>query len=90
MNLLPLALGWAVLATGVLVLAVYRRLVSRKEDDYLHVNTDVAAQQTVVAKKLENIDRWGKVLTVIVAILGLALLALFMYNGWTDSSRIAG
>lgn len=87
MYLTPLAVSWAVLATAVLVLAFYRRSVARKEDDYLHVNSDVAAQQTAVAKKLEGIDRWGKLLTIIVAAFGLILFVLFMYNGWVNPPR---
>ncbi len=82
MNLIPLVVSWAVLATAVLVLAFYRRAVANKEDDYLHVNADVAAQQTAVAKKLEAIDRWGKILTIVAAVFGLIIIALFMYNGW--------
>ena len=89
MNLLPLVLSWAVLATIVIGLAVYRSVVARKEDDYLHVNTDVASQQRAVATKLEHIERWGKLLTIVVALYALVLLGMFLYNGWVDSTRVA-
>ena len=82
MNLIPLVVSWAVLATAVLVLALYRRAVANKEDDYVHVENDVSAQQVAVAKKLEAIDKWGKILTIIAAAFGLIIIALFMYNGW--------
>ena len=87
MNLIPLVVTWAVLATAVLALAFYRRAVASKEDDYLHVNNDVAAQQTAMAKKLEMIDRWGKILTIIAAVFGVILLGLFMYDGWINPPR---
>lgn len=82
MNLIPLVVSWAVLATAVLVLAFYRRAIASKEDDYIHVNTDVAAQQSSLAKRLEAIDRWGKILTIVAAVFGLFVIAMFMYNGW--------
>ncbi len=82
MNLVPLVVIWAILATAVLVLAFYRRMVANKEDDYVHVEHDVSAQQMSVAKKLEVIDKWGKILTVITAAFGLIIIAVFLYNGW--------
>jgi hypothetical protein len=87
MNMIPLVVSWAVLASAVLALALYRKSVAAKEDDYLHVNTDVAMQQTAVAKKLEAIDRWGKILTIVAAAFGLLLLGLFLYNGWMNPPK---
>ncbi len=89
MNLLPLVVAWGALATVVLALAFYRRSVANKEDDFLHVNTNVAAQQVALAKKLEVIDRWGKILTVIAAVFAVILFGLFLYNGWTEGARIS-
>ncbi len=91
MNLLPMFISWAALASSVLALAFYRRVVANKEDDYVHVSTavstDVSAQQIAVANKLQTIDRWGKILTVVAAVFGLALLGVFLYNGWTNPPR---
>lgn len=65
-------------------------MISRKEDDYLHVDSNVAVQQQeAVAKKLETIDKWGKILTVVAVVFALVLLGIFLYNGWNDSGRIA-
>ncbi len=94
MKLLPFVIIWAVLATGVLCLALYRRFIATKEDDTLHVSSDagssVATQQTEIAKKLEAIDHWGKLLTIIVAALGVLLLAWFLYMGWQQGGRLSG
>jgi hypothetical protein len=87
MNLVPLTVLWAVLASVVMALAAYRRKVANKEDDYLHMSTDVAAQQLAVAKKLEVIDKWGKILTIAAAVLGVILFALFLYNGWVNPPK---
>ncbi|MBS1872711.1 MAG: hypothetical protein JSU00_05825 [Acidobacteria bacterium] len=89
MNLIPLVVSWAVLATAVLALALYRRTVALKEDDYLHVGNDVAAQQVALAKRLADIDKWGKILTIAAAVFGLILLALFLYNGWMNPPKAA-
>jgi hypothetical protein len=89
MNIMPLAVIWAVLATVVLALALYRRSIAAKEDDIVHVNVDVTPKQEAINRKLEAIDRWGKILTVIVVLYALILLGLFLYNGWQNSGRIA-
>lgn len=89
MNMIPLVVSWAVLATAVLALAFYRRAIANKEDDYLHVSTDVASQQIALAKKLEVIDKWGKILTIAAAVFGLIILALFLYNGWINPPKAA-
>jgi hypothetical protein len=90
MNLTPWVVSWAVMASVVLGLAIYRKMVARKEDDFLHVDAQQIAQQEVVAKKLEQIDKWGKSLTIVVGIFALVLLGMMLYNGWHESSRIAG
>lgn len=87
MNMLGLVIAWAALATVVLVLAIYRRSLVRK-DEIIHVGADINALQTV-NKKLQVIDRWGKILTVIAFVFALVLLGMFLYNGWNQSSRIA-
>lgn len=88
MNLMPFVISWAVLATVVLGLVIYRRGVANKEDDFLHVDGHTAAQQEAIAKKLDSIDKWGKTLTVIAFVYALVILSVFLYNGWTESSRI--
>ena len=91
MTLIPYAVVWAVLATVVLALYIWRRAVAKNEDETLHVLDAEAAQisqQVVIAKKLEVIDRWGKTLTVIVVIYALVLAALYIYNVWEASTRV--
>lgn len=88
MNIMPLAVGWAVLASVVAGLAFYRRIVTRNEDDYLHVDAAATAQQQAMAKKLESIDKWGKLLTIVAGIWGMLLVGLILYNQWTQGSQI--
>ena len=88
--LTPFLASWIVMACGVVALAIYRKTISSHEDDTLHVsalsNINVS-HQADVAHRLEVIDRWGKLLTVIAAVYGLALAALYTYQMWVEGSR---
>lgn len=87
-NLFPFAVIWALLATLVLLLIVYRYVIARKEDDTLHVLHEAGSvtQQVSVAQKLEQIDRWGKVLTVVTILYGAALAGVFLYRSFMQAS----
>jgi len=87
-----LSILWAILATAVVVLAVYRKLATRSEDDLIHVrdiDTAVISKQSTLAKTLDVIDRWGKTLTVIVVAYGLVLLGSFLYTSWEQSQQLS-
>lgn len=78
------------MACGVAALAIYRKTISSHEDDTLHVSASTVvnvSHQADVAHRLEVIDRWGKLLTVIAAVYGLALGALYTYQMWVEGSR---
>jgi hypothetical protein len=80
---------WAVLATVVVFLALYRRRVYLKSDELLHVLDEEAPlvpAQEAIGKKLEKIDRWGKTLTVIVILYALAIGGLYFYRMFTDTT----
>jgi len=93
MNLLPFAIGWCVLAAVVVGLIIYRRAVSGGEDDTLHVGDPtgaIVARQEMLAKKLESLDRWGKILTIVLVLYGLGLAAGYLYNAWTSTATYSG
>lgn len=89
MNLLPFAIAWAVLGVIVLSLALMRRSVTANEDDSIHLGATTGAidQQVTTAKKLEAIDKWGKILTVVLAVSGLALVILYGMQVWEATSK---
>lgn len=89
MTLIPLVLSWAVLATVVLGLAVYRKTVARGADAYIHFDAPATIQQEVITNKLEVIDKWGKLLTIVAAIFAVVLLGAFLYHGWVGSNSIS-
>ena len=93
MNLLPYFIVWAVLACVVIGLLIYRRTLSGQEDDTLHVSDptgSISSHQVMLARKLEVIDRWGKILTVIALLYGVALLGAYLYVGWVRSTQFIG
>jgi preprotein translocase subunit SecG len=81
-NLIPYVAVWAVVALSVIVLLVMRKMVASKEDDQLHVLNGASEQQVSVASKLEVIDRWGKILTVVAVVLGLAIATVYVYTSF--------
>jgi hypothetical protein len=85
MSLIPYAAVLAVLVLAILGLLVYRKKVAGSVDQSLHVTQggDLSRQAAVVSK-LDQIDRWGKILTVIAVLYALAVLAMFLYKNFTQ------
>ncbi|MGD0771655.1 MAG: hypothetical protein ABSC05_02420 [Candidatus Solibacter sp.] len=80
MNFLPLAIVWIVLALVVLALFLWRQAVARNEDDSLHVMHGTITSQTSLSQKLDVIDKWGKILTVITVVMGLLIAAAYIWE----------
>ena len=81
----PFVVLWAVLALAVISLIVYRRVVAAGEDDMIHVSDaagSVTSHQVSVAQKLDQIDKWGKTLTVITVVYGVVLASVYVYQSW--------
>jgi hypothetical protein len=90
MNIMPFFVIWACLAGALLLLAAYRKFVTRNEDDYIHVaegEAKIIPQQIEMAKKLDTLDRWGKILTIVTAVYSVLLGAAYLYKLWEDSSK---
>jgi hypothetical protein len=88
MNLFPLLVVWVVLALGVLALFLWRQAVARGEDDSLHVMHGTLTDQTSLAQKLEGLDKWGKIMTVITVVLGLLIAAAYVYGQFAGRSSV--
>jgi len=84
-NLLPFTILWMIMALVVVGMLGYRRWVSRNEDDTLHVmdsDAGIVPQQAALSVKLESIDKWGKLLTVIALVYGLLVGCAYLYQSW--------
>jgi len=84
---------FAVLLVALLAVFSYRKLVSRDEDDYIHVGSDptgqLTAKQQNVARTLENLDRMSTALTVITVIYGIALACFYAYQAFMSGSKLS-
>ena len=88
-NLTPYAIAWAVLGAIVAALALMRRSVSSHEDDSIHLSAGSTAvsEQLTTARKLEGIDKWGKILTIVLVVTGVILVAMYSLAVWESTSR---
>lgn len=88
-NFTPYAVIWGLLALVVLLMAGYRKMISVKEDETLHLgNPTESTHQIEIAHKLEVVDKWGKLLTVIAAVYGLLLAIAYTYQTWVQASNL--
>jgi len=91
MNLFPFLIVWILLAITILAMLVWRKSVARNEDEFLHLPDAASGQRSLqvsVAHKLEIIDKWGKILTVVAVVAGLILGALYVYQGWISHTTL--
>jgi len=92
MNFTPFVILWAALALAVLGLALYRKLVANREEDLIHLGPGeekYIPEQVQLAARLEAVDRWGKMLTVIAAAFGLLMAGAYLYEAWLASLQPA-
>ena len=90
MNMTPLIILWICLGALTLGLGLYRKILSMKEDDYLHIaegEAKLIPRQIHLARKLDWIDKVGEALTAITVVLGLVLVGLYLYQAWKASGN---
>ena len=90
LNLFPFLILFFVLGAIVLAMIIWRRMVATHEDNFVHVmsNAPAVTEQVNVAHKLELIDKWGKLLTAVTVIYGLALACLYFWQTWVQNSNL--
>jgi hypothetical protein len=93
MNLTFYLATWIPLAVLVGVLAIYRNMMASHEDETIHVldgDAPQVAAQVKLSHKLEVIERWGKILTMIVVVYGLTIGAMYLYYVWQQGAKLPG
>jgi hypothetical protein len=76
-------IAWMVLGLVTLGLALYRKILSMREDPYVHISSGeqrMIPQQVANFKRIGAVDRWGVTLTILTALLGLALAGAYLYQ----------
>jgi hypothetical protein len=77
----------------VLALALVRYIASLHEDDNIHIGSGQAAlvtKQMAFFSRVEAVERWGKSLTIIALIGGLALAALYLNQVFQGNANPLG
>lgn len=91
MGWMLLSVAWLALACTVLGFAAYRKMVAYSEDDLIHLEDAdrfKIEQQKSLAGRLDFVDRWGKMLTVLTLVFGILLAAAFLYQQWVTSYQL--
>lgn len=84
---------FAVFAVALLGLMLYRNSLVSHEDDSIHLTDREAgmiSQQVNFSHKVEVLDRWVVVLTVLVVISGLLLFGYWAYMTWMSGYSMVG
>jgi hypothetical protein len=92
MNWTPYLAIWSFFAATVIVLAIYRKMLSTREDDCLHVSEGgmkLIPGQIAHAQKIEVIEKWGKSLTAVVLFAGLVLASIYFYGVFQAGAGVA-
>ena len=93
MNLTFYLATWVPLAVVVGVLAIYRNMMASHEDETIHVlegDTPQIAAQVKLSHKLEVVERWGKILTVVLVVYGLLIAAMYLSYVWQQGAKLPG
>jgi hypothetical protein len=87
MNITAAVAFWVALGVLTLALALYRKLLSSSETDVVHLGAGEEKEipkQLALAARLASIDRWGKVLTVVVVSVGICLGIAYLYFAFNN------
>ncbi len=89
MNFIPYIVVWVVLGIIVIVLAVSRMSLAKREDATIHVleNEREVERQKELTQKIAKIDLWGQALTVVLVLYGIILGGIYTYHAWLQSSK---
>jgi len=74
---------------SLVVVSLLRWSAGRREDDNLHVldsDSQLVSIQTVVAHRLDVLDRWRAILVAVVLISGLVLGGFYVYGVWLEGT----
>jgi hypothetical protein len=75
---------WGVLVACVLLLGLCRYAITRGKYIVLHVRQSelsLIPEQILQDRRLERVDFWGQSLTIVAAVVGLGLLAIYIFAG---------
>jgi phosphatidylglycerophosphate synthase len=77
-DLTPFLILWVVSTTVVLVLILWRSLLTMHER--VGLAEDELKDEADTVRKLARVDRWGKSMTIATAVLTVLIVSAWMYN----------
>lgn len=83
MNMTPALICLFTLTLATIGLAIYRKILAKGEDTNIHLTSGggaVIESQNALAGKLSAVDKWGKTLTIITFVVGLAIGSAYVYE----------
>lgn len=84
--------SWLALGLVVLGLAIYRKVLAGREDDMIHLKSfeeNLVPEQEAFARRVAQVDRWGKALTVLLFLYGVGI-GYFIVKAVWESNKTAG
>jgi hypothetical protein len=77
-----------ILILVVISLAAWRFSLAKQEDDSVHLvhGTGNVSRQAAVVRRLEVIDKWGKLITVVTVVYLIIIGAIYLYRYWVSTS----
>ena len=88
-NIIQMTIPWVVLTLIVVVLAIYKKSLDRHMDESLHIGADedrLVKAQVAQTRLSTLVEKWGKVLTVVVFLYGLGIVGMIAYHQWQIST----
>lgn len=88
-NIIPMTIPWAVLTIIVIALAFYKKSLDSHVDEHLHFDEQedrLVQQQVAQARRSEVVEMWGKILTVVAFLYGLAIVGMIAWHQWQIST----
>lgn len=83
MSFTPFVIVWGVLALIVALIIVRRTMLGFHEDDSLNLHAPEFSnerQHLAKAHSIDVTDKWGRILSVVTALYGMALVAVYSYR----------
>lgn len=83
LDLVPWLIAWALITTGVVVLALWRNMLGLHDFGGLYLAKGEerdAEEEARITRKIARIELWGKTLTVVAAVLIVGIGAAWAYR----------
>jgi hypothetical protein len=88
-NIIQMTIPWVVLTLIVVVLAIYKKSLDSHVDEGLHIGAEedkLVKAQVAQTRRSALVEKWGKVLTVVVFLYGLGIVGMIAYHEWQVST----